>query len=527
MKTTGEAVGRQLKALFLACVLVLLTTLALAQDSFVTNAIQLCQVSYSGSYSMYVPDTPWSWRGFSFGIPIWLDCTESNLPCAALFLGTTNIQYNGVSVNVAMPTLVRDVLTGVTTISAPGATDIIAQVPAPDGWYPGLWSEDRGVVWMWNQWTNCPDCWGEAAGGIIDPTVTLPVLLANAADYDAYASNVAAQAEVQCQTSDDASVGLTLAAMAMDDDEGDPCTITDESAPFSVVSLTPDGSGNMVLTWQSCADHIYVVQSESSLTPAPSWADVAWMFGTDQQTSWTDTNAVGLTQNFYQVVRGNPTNTNNGISYGWAVTYGLDPLDPNLASETSTNPWAHGLTNLQVYQNPSVLIADNYSTVGDRIPDWWKVTYGFSLTDRTVAGADPDGDGLINLAEYLLGTNPNVFDPPLDMIVNGDTAYTSSLTISIQPTTNYPNIRVSTDPLMSNATVVAISGGSASYTLPDNGDGLYDLYLQYADAGGRAAQRCTDQARHARSARARGLHHIACQQCGTRSSVHYLTSRRG
>lgn len=330
MKTTGEDVGRQLKALFLACVLVLLATLALAQDIFVTNATQLCQVSYSGSYSMYLPDAPWSWRGFSLGTPIWLDCTESSVPCATLFPGTTNIQYNGVSVNVATPTLVRDVFTGVTTISAPGSTDIIAQVLAPDGWYPGLWSEDRGVVWMWNQWTNCPDCWGEPAGGIIDPTVTLVVLLADAADYDAYASNVAAQAEVQCQTSDDASVGLTLTAMATDEEDdfsGDPCTITNELAPFSVVSLAPDGGGSMVLVWQSCTDHVYIVQTTSAL-PAPSWTDVAWMFGTDQQTSWTDINAVGKAQEFYQVVRGNPNTLNNGIPYGWAVTYGLDPLDP-------------------------------------------------------------------------------------------------------------------------------------------------------------------------------------------------------
>ena len=147
---------------------------------------------------MYVPDTPWSWRGFSFGIPIWLDCTESNLPCAALFLGTANIQYNGVSVNVAMPTLVRDVLTGVTTISAPGATDIIAQVPAPDGWSPGLWSEDRGVVWMWNQWTNCPDC-GEKRQVGLSPTVTLPVLLANATELRCVCLECRCQAEVQCQ----------------------------------------------------------------------------------------------------------------------------------------------------------------------------------------------------------------------------------------------------------------------------------------------------------------------------------------
>jgi hypothetical protein len=441
---------------------------------------------------MYMPDTPWCWRGFGFGVPFWLDCSGSDLPCAALFPGTTNIEYNGVSVNVATPVLVRDVFTGVTTITAPGSTDIIAQVAAPDGWYPGLWSEDRGVVYLFEQWTNSVDSlesWGEPEGGIIDPTVTLTVLLADAAGYDAYASNVAAAWEATCQSSDTAAAQPTLRAMAMDEEDdfsGDPCTITNEAVPFSVVSLTPDGGGSMVLQWQSCTDHVYIVQSESSLTPTSSWRDVAWMFGTDQQTTWTDTNAVGLSQQFYQVVRGSPNTLNNGIPYGWAVTYGLDPLDPNLASETSTNPWAHGLTNLQVYENPSVLLADNYSTLDDGVPDWWKVTYAFSLTDTNMASADPDGDGMNNLMEFLFGTDPNVFDPPLDVIVNGGNSCTASLTIQIQAAiTNYPNLRVSTDPLMSNATVSAISGGMATYTLPDDGDGLYNVYVQYADAAGR------------------------------------------
>ena len=46
------------------------------------------------------------------------------------------------------------------------------------------------------------------------------------------------------------------------------------------------------------------------------------------------------------------------------------------------------------------------STANDGIPDWWKRQYGFSITDPTVANADPDNDGFTNLQEYLAGTNP-------------------------------------------------------------------------------------------------------------------------
>ena len=54
-------------------------------------------------------------------------------------------------------------------------------------------------------------------------------------------------------------------------------------------------------------------------------------------------------------------------------------------------------------------IAPDDDTSGDGLPDGWKQRYGFDLTVNN-ADADPDGDGLTNLQEYLLGTNPLVAD---------------------------------------------------------------------------------------------------------------------
>ena len=56
------------------------------------------------------------------------------------------------------------------------------------------------------------------------------------------------------------------------------------------------------------------------------------------------------------------------------------------------------------------------NAAGDGIPDQWKLLYGLSLAND-VSADDPDGDGLPNLAEYLLHTDPVVADNPLQ--ING------------------------------------------------------------------------------------------------------------
>ena len=65
--------------------------------------------------------------------------------------------------------------------------------------------------------------------------------------------------------------------------------------------------------------------------------------------------------------------------------------------------FAHASGTL-IYRN--LQLNPNTSAVGDGIPNSWKQKYGFDPLDPTVAGADPDHDGMNNLQEYLAGTNP-------------------------------------------------------------------------------------------------------------------------
>src|SRR5579862_9203214 len=60
------------------------------------------------------------------------------------------------------------------------------------------------------------------------------------------------------------------------------------------------------------------------------------------------------------------------------------------------------------------------SSVGDGIPDDWKIAHGLDPNDPNVALEDPDHDGLTNLEEYQYGTDPNNPDTDGDGLSDGD-----------------------------------------------------------------------------------------------------------
>ncbi len=194
----------------------------------------------------------------------------------------------------------------------------------------------------------------------------------------------------------------------------EPCAT---NVPFAFTRIAAGTNRWVSISWESCTNFVFGVFATENLSVTNGWSAQAWLSGATGTTSWTDTNAPSAPARFYKVRRLTQAGDDDGdtIPNGWEVAHGLNPLDPTDASQPSTNPWAHGLTNLQVYQNPSVLIADNYSTLGDGISDWWKVKYSFSLTDPGVATADTDGDAYINLQEYQCDTdprNPASYPPP-------------------------------------------------------------------------------------------------------------------
>jgi hypothetical protein len=95
----------------------------------------------------------------------------------------------------------------------------------------------------------------------------------------------------------------------------------------------------------------------------------------------------------------------DGMPDGWENIYGFDPSDP---SDAENDPDGDELINLDEYLNGTNPTESD--TDEDELPDGWEVAFG---TDPLVndADEDPDGDGLSNLEEYNNGRHPNNREP--------------------------------------------------------------------------------------------------------------------
>ena len=58
---------------------------------------------------------------------------------------------------------------------------------------------------------------------------------------------------------------------------------------------------------------------------------------------------------------------------------------------------------------------------GNGLPDWWELKYFGAIGQDP--NADPDGDGLTNLQEYAMGTNPLLADTDGDGVPDGLDAF--------------------------------------------------------------------------------------------------------
>jgi hypothetical protein len=127
--------------------------------------------------------------------------------------------------------------------------------------------------------------------------------------------------------------------------------------------------------------------------------------------------------------------TNNGIV--WSTAYGAPPVlvaynATNVATEIFNSAQAPGnrdtLTNAVKFATPMVANGKVYAGgqfavavfgLFDPSLNWKSFHFGANSTNAAVAGdfADPDGDGILNLLEYALGSDPTAPDPKNSLAV--------------------------------------------------------------------------------------------------------------
>ncbi len=175
-------------------------------------------------------------------------------------------------------------------------------------------------------------------------------------------------------------------------------TAANSPGTYSVVLKTP-GKSPSTLTNGFTYVGAPLFAGPSSVTPAIEGATLSWSAASG---------AAPLSYGVYEATNSggeiSPLLTTNALSVFLPLFPGSNSPITYFFQVNALNGCGADTNTVELSAQP--LLDPDASQVGDGIPNSWKEQYGFNPFDPTVAAADPDGDGLSNLQEFELGTDP-------------------------------------------------------------------------------------------------------------------------
>ncbi len=192
-----------------------------------------------------------------------------------------------------------------------------------------------------------------------------------------------------------------------------------------------------------------------------------------------------------QVTTGNPLFTdldNDGMADAWEVAHGLD----STIDDRNLDPDHDGLTNIQEYilgTDPQVRSAGGaFDTDNNGLPDAWEIQYFGQI--GVDPNTDPDGDGLTNLQELQGGTDPTDYfngATPTLVIGSGNDQYGVAGLFNDLPLVVSVTNAAGTAPVVNAPVTISVQIGGGWLAVNNNGTSnlLTTLNLR-TDANGNA-----------------------------------------
>lgn len=200
--------------------------------------------------------------------------------------------------------------------------------------------------------------------------------------------------------------------------------VSDGSAGFAPAGFTDDGcvvGGSTI--W---IDDVIV--SSSELHPDAGAASVVHASSSGEFHTGVYNPATGLVE--YRIIRRDDDADSDGLPDDWELFHGFDPSNPDDGEGDGDGDGLSNLAEFRLGSDPvdptlvdpetglAIQLRDGIDTDGDGMPDTWEWHHGLKYSDPGDAMLDYDRDGLLNLEEFLGGTDPWKIDSDGDGLLD-------------------------------------------------------------------------------------------------------------